>query len=208
MPYTLLKVTESGVVLLEYHLRRLGLSDGERTARKVFAHFLREAPAGVWAVRVVAFDGIEATRRPGSRLFDGMPTRLAPSPIASHAGTIPKPASPSPFDAVRLPGVATLLTSPNGREIYEACSASVIGWDGAQLVCVPSDRPRVWSTTEAAIREHLQVREGPIGVESMPILLVNAVKGTCAVAGPSSLSFPEKVRGDIEALLVTLTVWP
>jgi len=82
----------------------------------------------------------------------------------------------------------------------------VLGWDGERLVCVPADRPRVWSTAEAAVREHLPVSEVPIAVDSaMPLLLVNAVRGSSAVDLPGRDAFPSRVRVEIECLFRRFT---
>lgn len=202
--YTLLRVTERGVVLLDYHLRRLGAVE-PGPGRDALLAFLANAGPGVWAVWLEAGE-VRAEARPGSRLSDGMPVRALPSPLASGSGLVAKPPSPGPYDTVRVDGVATLLTSPDGSEFWEACSAAVLAWDGAHLVVPPPDRPRVWSTAEAAVREHLSVVEAPLPVESpMPLLLVNAVKGTCAPALPGRQPFPSDIRARIEWLLEALT---
>jgi len=214
MPYTLLRVTERGVVLWDYHARRLALPL-ESPEWEAFARFGREAAVGVWAVHAAPGQGVRAEARSGSQLWDGMPARCVASPAADLPGPFPKPASPSLYDAVRLGGTATLLTSPDGSEIYEACRAAVVGWDGEGPVCVPRDRPRVWSTAETAIREHLPMREAPIVPGGMPILLVNAVKGTCELAGARGPSapmgarrFPPAIRQEIERLFAALTLRP
>ncbi|MGC4123131.1 MAG: hypothetical protein QM765_52900 [Myxococcales bacterium] len=105
--------------------------------------------------------------------------------------------------------LATLLTSQDGSEIYEACVAAVIGWDGHRVVCVPEEYPRVWSCAEQAIREHLEYRERPLKADSdEPLLLVNAVKGTCELSLPGRAPFPAKARAAIDSLLTSLTAWP
>ncbi len=204
--YTLLHVTEHGIVLREQHLRRLGLdSSGAGRARDAFSRFAASASPGAWAVWREG-DTLRAELRPGTRLRDGMPVRFAPSPISGRPGPIAKPAPPSFYDAVRRPGATTLLTSADGAELYEACSAAVVGWNGERLVCVPPDRPRVGSTAEAAIRERLPVVEAPILASSrMPVLLVNALKGTCTVDAPGREVFPEGPRDEIERLFRALT---
>lgn len=208
MPYTLLRVNARGVVLGEYHVRRLGLPRSG-PAWEAWLRFVSAAAPGAWAVHLAADGGLRAEARPGTRLWDGMPVRTVPSPVAGRSGALPKPASPGPYDAVRQDGTATLLSSADGTEVYEACVAAVVGWDGERLVCVPDDRPRVWSTAEAAIREHLTVREAPLAPGALPILLVNAVKGTCAVALPGVPAFPTHARDEIDRLLDSLTVrWP
>ena len=198
--YTLLLTTEDGVVLCDYHRRRLN-PDGEAAADGAFARFAGEARPGVYAVWVGEGGALRVESRGGSRLREGMPARLLVSPLAGGRGPVPKPAPPSPYDAVRAEGVATLLTSADGAEIYEACFAAVLGWDGRRIVCVPGDRPRVWSTTEAAVREHLPVSEAPILASSAtPLLLVNAVKGACAVGLTGRPAFPTGARKEIEHL--------
>jgi hypothetical protein len=206
MPYTLLRVTDAGVVLCDYHLRRLELS-GQGAAHEAFLRFARETPPGVWALWSDAA-GLRTEPRPGSRLRDGIAVRCMASPVLEGLAALPKPAPPGPYDTVRSPGVATLLTSADGREVLEACCAAVVGWDGERIVCAPSCRPRVWSTAEAAIRDHLPVREAPLSASSEALLLVNAVKGTCALANPFGRAFPLHVRQRIDELLVRLTKRP
>lgn len=215
MPYTLLRVTERGVVLWDYHLRRLALPAGSAEL-EALRRFGREAAVGVWALTATPGRGLRAEPRAESQLRDGMPWRLEPSPAADLPGPFAKPAPPCLYDPVRREDVATLLTPPDGSEIYEACRAAVVAWDGEGLVCVPADRPRVWSTAEAAIREHLRCREAPIAPGAWPLLLVNAVKGTCApgAAGqpnaPAAAAspFPSAARAEIEALLAALARRP
>ena len=203
--YTLLLTTEEGVVLYDYHRRRLN-PDGDAAADRAFARFAREARPGVYAVWAGEDGALRVESRSGSRLREGMPARFLVSPLAGGRGPVPKPAPPSPYDAVRVENVATLLTSADGVEVYEACVAAVLGWDGERLVCVPADRPRVWSTAAAAVREHLPVSEVPIAAESaMPLLLVNAVRGSSAVDLPGRDAFPSRVRAEIEQLLRRLT---
>ncbi|HPC83551.1 MAG TPA: chorismate-binding protein [Thermoanaerobaculaceae bacterium] len=202
--YTLLRVTRRGVVLLDFHLRRLG-ADVPGPGREALLAFLASARPGVWAVWLEG-GAVRAKQRPGSRLADGMPVCVLPSPLSPGAGLIRKPPSPGPYDAVRTHGVVTLLTSPDRCEIWEACSAAVLGWDGAHLVVPPPDRPRVWSAAEAAVREHFPVVEAPLPLaSSMPLLLVNAVKGTCAPELPGRAFFPADARDRVERLLESLT---
>jgi hypothetical protein len=207
MPYTLLKVTERGVVLWDYHVRRLGL-ERECAAREAFIRFAREAAPGVWAVWSEASQSIRVEARSGSRLRDGMPVRFAPSPVLGASGPIPKPAPPSVYDGVRVAGTATLLTTSDGLEILEACSAAVVSWDGECLVCVPRDRPRVDSMAEAAIRDRLRICEAPIPASSNALLLVNAVVGTCALDEARSGAFPPEERLRIDEMLAAVTWRP
>jgi hypothetical protein len=204
MAYTLLRATEAGVVLADYHLRRLSLSK-DSAARNAFIQFTRRAQPGVWAVWTDPVTGIQVEERPGTRLRDGIPVRLATSPVLGGTATIAKSAPPSAYERVRVKGRATLLTSADGQEIFEACSAAAMAWDGQQLVCVPSDRPRVWSTSETAIRDHFPVHEAPISPSCASIVLVNAVKGTCLLAEPYSQRFPLHIRERLEQLFIQLT---
>ncbi len=188
MHYTLLRVAADGRVLLR-----------ERHERRVSLQGFVPVP-GIHAVRRDEAGVLHSELRPASRLFDGMPSRLRPSPLGPTDASIPKPRPPCVFDAVRVPGVATLLTSPDGREVYEACSAAVVGWDGG-FVLVPMDRPRVWSTSEAAIRAGLPFRERPLLVnEGLPLVLVNAVKGPCTL-GRESAGFPSEAVREIARLI-------
>ncbi|HEY3450033.1 MAG TPA: hypothetical protein VGK67_27015 [Myxococcales bacterium] len=207
MSYSLLRIVRNGVVLSGHHRQRLGLELGS-AASIAFAQFARESGPGVWSVRI---DGERVVTEPRaeSRLTEGMATRFAVSPVSGLAGAQPKPGPGGVYDPVREPGVATLLTSADGTEFLEACVAAVVGWDGMRIVCVPAQRPRVWSCAEQAIREHLEYRERPLRVDSAePLLLVNAVKGSCEVAIPGRAPFPPKARAAVDSLFAALTVWP
>jgi len=206
--YTLLKLTERGVVLWRYHALRLGVVPGSTTVSDLAAR-ARAAETGVWAVEVEPHGPPRWQRREGSSLRDGMPVRLAPTPLVGVSGAVPKSAPPGPYHALRRPGTVTLVTTLDGTEIVEACRAAVIGWDGSRIVCVPEDRPRVWSTAEAAVRGGLIVRVAPLAVRSaMPLLLINAVKGTCAIDLPGRADFPVAVRRNVERLLLSTAAWP
>ncbi|MCC6749884.1 MAG: hypothetical protein IT371_19620 [Deltaproteobacteria bacterium] len=213
MPYTVLRLTDAGVVLLDYHLARLGLAGDDEDhedheARAAFDRFAATAAPGNWAVFTDGEAGLRVEERPASRLYDGIPTRSLPSPVADRSVAFPKPAQPGPYEAVRQPGVATLLTSADGRELYESCTAAVLHFDGATLLVASRGRPRVLSTAEAALRDHLSAREGVIPGDSNALLLVNAVKGTCALAEPRSTGFPTSLRREIDALFARLTRRP
>ena len=180
MRYTTLRVTRAGVLFYDRHAERLAPEGPE--GLDAFARFAREAAPGVYAVRVSGA-ALEAEPRAGSALVEGQPVRLVASPFAGGRGAFPKPAPPNPSDAIRRLGVATLLTSPDGAEIYESCVAAVLGWDGARFVCVPGDRPRVISVAEAAVRAALPWTSAPLRADdTLPLVLVNAVAGPCAVA--------------------------
>lgn len=207
MSYTLLRLTKDGVVLGGYHLQRLGLVAGTR-AHAAFVKLAHDSAPGVWAVAVEGGE-VVAEPRGESRLSEGIATRFAVSPVANLSGAQPKPVPGGAYDAVRSTGVATLLTSANGKQVFEACVAAVVGWDGDRLVCVPDSRPRVWSCADQAIRDHLDPREAPLRVDSRePLLLVNAVKGTCAPGLPGRAPFPAAARASIDELLKSLTAWP
>jgi hypothetical protein len=204
MGYTLLKVTAAGIVLRDYHARRLTDSPASRAA---WRHVAAAMTPGVWAVWTDADGRWHTEPRDGSRLYDGIVTRQLPSPIGPPAVVTPKPRPPCAYDAVRRNGMATLLTDPGGVEIYEACVAAVVGWDGHRIVSVPAGRPRVWSTAEWAVREHLAVREAPIRAGGdLSLLLLNAVKGCCELSAPGRPPFPAAVRREIEQLFDSLTL--
>lgn len=205
MAYTFLRVTEAGVVLWEYHLRRMALEPGSR-AHESFLEFGRTALPGAYAAWVE--DGkLRIEQRPGSRLFDAIRARWLPSPIAGQTGAHPKDRQSASYASVRADKVATLLTSEDGSELYESCSAALLGWDHG-LVCVPSDRPRVWSTAETAVREHLSPREAALSSRTLPLLLINAVKGTCSLAPEDVPAFPTEARATVDALFAKLTSRP
>ncbi len=199
MAYTLLRVTGAGVALLAGHRRRLAAEPGADLA--AFDDFARTAAPGVYAVTLHR-GGLHAEARPGSRLFDGVPVRFAPSPAAGSPGPFAKPAPPCLYDAVRVPGVATILTTADGYEILEACVAAVLGFDGRAFVAVPGDRPRVLSVAEDAVRATLPVREAPLLVaDALPLVLVNAVKGPCRAAFPGRPPFPDAAFAALAAAL-------
>jgi hypothetical protein len=178
--YTTLRVTGAGVVLHDFHVERLAPEGPAGLA--AFARFVRGATPGVYGV-ALAGDELRAERRAGSSLVEGMPVRLAVSPFTAQRGAFPKPGPPSAYDDVRLAGVATLLTSADGGEIYESCVAAVLGWDGTHFVGVPEDRPRVASVAEAAVRETLPFVRSPLRTaDRLPLILLNAVAGPCAVS--------------------------
>jgi hypothetical protein len=199
MSYTLLRVIDAGVVLFEHHRRRF-----ERAgvaAASAFDDFAWSTAPGIYALKWRG-STLDVAQRPESRLRDGMPTRLVPSPLAANAVMLAKPPSPSAYDSVRADGVATLLTSPDGAEIYESCSAAVVSWRNGSFLLVPSDRPRVASTTERWLAEAAPCREEPLLVESsMPLALINAVKGACLVDVPGRAPLPELAREMIETML-------
>jgi hypothetical protein len=177
--YTTLRVTGAGVVLHDFHVKRLAPEGPAGLA--AFACFAREATPGVYGVAVAGGE-LRAEGRTGSSLAEGMPVRLVVSPFAAQRGAFPKPGPPSAYDGVRLPGLATLLTSADGGEIYESCVAAVLGWDGARFVGVPEDRPRVASVTEAAVLAMLPFVRSPLYTDDrLPLVLLNAVAGPCTV---------------------------
>ena len=198
MSYTALRVDEAGVVLFAHHARRLAPEGG--ALRDAFAAFARDAAPGAYTV-TSSGGRLVATVRGPSRLVDGMPVRSIVSPFAGQAGLFAKPAPPSPYDAVRISGVATLLTSADGRELYESCSAALVGWNGTALVLAPSDRPRVASVAESALRAAEHVEAPLLAAQTTPLALVNAVKGLCRIAAPGREPFPAAAAELIERLL-------
>lgn len=202
MSYTVLRVEPEGVVLHAEHRRRFA---AERKWLDAFDRFAATATPGIYSLEAVG-DTLRAILRPASRLTDGIPTRFAISPFASLSGAFAKPAPPCGYDDVRQPGVATLLTDAGGREFYESCSASIVSWDGARLVFVPDDRPRVLSTTERVLRSDLPHIARPVAVDSdEPLGLLNAVKGLCVPACPGRQPFPSEARALIADVLATRT---
>jgi hypothetical protein len=195
--YTVLRVTDGSTIpLLKRHAARLG---GEALGALQHFRSLVVEP-GIFRV---SWDGRQLTtlHLPKSRLSEGMPVRALPSPF-SGVSRFPKPAPPSPYDAVRMDGVATLLTSPDGAELYESCSATVVAWDGASLVLPPLEVPAVASLAEAAIDAHEPVVRRPVpATGDWPLLLVNAVVRTCAPSVPGRHAFPADVRARLDALL-------
>lgn len=196
--YSVLRVDEAGLVpLLRRHARRLGVS----------ASALRELTdtlsPGVY--RVMSNGGaLEHEQRPASRLVEGMPTRFVVSPYAEREGRFPKPRPPSAYDGVRVPGVSTLLTSVDGHELYESCSASLVAWDGSEVVLVPVSAPGVASLAEEAVAEGVPHRRAILEVESQwPLLLINAVAGTCGIEVPGRRAFPDEVRERIERVVTS-----
>jgi hypothetical protein len=178
--YTTLRVTEAGIVLHDFHVERLAPEGPAGLA--IFARFAREATPGVYGV-ALAGDELRAEQRSGSQLVEGMPVCLVVSPFAAQRGAFPKPGPPSAYDGVRIPGVATLLTSADGSEIHESCVAAVLGWDGTRFVGVPEDRPRVTSVAEAAVRASLPFARSPLRTDDcLPLILINAVAGPCSVS--------------------------
>jgi hypothetical protein len=192
--YTTLRVTPAGVVLYDFHVERLAPEGPAGLA--AFARFARDAVPGVYGV-TMAGDELRAERRSGSQLVEGMPVRRVVSPFATQRGAFPKPGPPSAYDGVRLPGVATLLTSADGSEIHESCVSAVLGWDGMRFICVPEDRPRVASVAEAAVRAVLPWARAPLRTDDrLPLVLLNAVAGPCIVG-----TGRPPVPGDAMALL-------
>lgn len=195
--YTVLRVAGSRAIpLFEQHVRRLG----ER-ARGALLEFAAFSPEGIFRV---SWDGarLSSTQVKASRLREGMPTRFVVSPFAGVVGRFSKPAPPSPYDGVRLEGVASLLTDQHGLEVFESCSASVVAWDGTSLVVPLESAPGVASTAEAELVARLSVRRARVLVnEAWPLVLINAVVGVCGVSVPDRPPFPSDVRATIEGVL-------
>jgi hypothetical protein len=102
--------------------------------------------------------------------------------------------------------VSTFLTSADGEEIYESCSAAVIAWDGARFVLAPSDRPRVDSTAERALRGGAEWVTAPVLRHgSLPLALVNAVAGICLPSVEGRPPFPAAAQ-EIVAAIFTASI--
>ena len=184
------------VPLFEGHVRRLG-----EDSRAALREFTSLAAPGVYRV---SWSGQRLTTqaRSASRLLEDMPTRLVVSGFSHQRGRFPKPAPPSPYDAVRLEGVSSLLTDASDEELFESCSAALVAWDGHSLVLPPLEAPAVASLAEAQVASHLRHRRARVLVRAhWPLLLINAVAGTCAVNVPNRPPFPREVRAQLDAVL-------
>lgn len=198
MIWTAVKVVTSGVVLFEEHLRRL--SPAGPAVFDQFRAFARDASPGAWILRVVG-DELEAESFTSS-MRDAAPVRTCVSPFADRTGAFPKPARPSAYHSLRQPGVVTLLTSTDGEELFETCTASLVSWDGSRLILVPDDRPRVDATSERFLARTFDVVRRPIRADGQPLLAVNAVKGTCTLATDRT-PFPADVLQAIDQALLS-----
>ena len=197
--FTALRVTEAGVVLYDAHRRRLTATDDRYGA--CFDAWAALATPGIYAI--CARDGaLEIEARPASRLFEGIGVRYVPSPFRTSRGAFAKPPPPSPYAGVRVPDLASLLTDEAGEVLYESCAASIFAWDGATLVAVPEETPRVASVAEACIAAALPHRRAPIPLaSSWPLVLTNAAAGVCQPSIPGRGALPEDVRRAMEAAL-------
>lgn len=191
MIWTALRVVPAGVVYFDEHLRRLGPAVEER-----FRAFARDASPGAFVLRAVG-DDLEVEPFTSS-MRDAAPVRTQVSPFAGRTGAFPKPARPSPYHSLRVPGTVTLLTSTDGRELFETCAATLVSWDGGRLVLVPDDRPRVDATSERFLARTFDCLRRPIPADDdAPLLAINAVKGTCTLATDRA-PFPFEVLRAIE----------
>lgn len=198
---TTVRVNDRGVVLFRAHRERLGPQ-----LTPAFEAFAASATPGVYSL-LVHGELLEVIARPGSRLFEGIGTRLRVSPLASAGvvGPQPKETNPSPYEPVRVPNLATLLTNAAATEVWESCVAGVFAFDGAHLVAVPDATPRVDSVAVKRVLETVPHRRGPIAPDAgWPLLLVNAVV-SCAPAGSA---FPESLRATIDQTLLATTERP
>lgn len=203
MSWTVLRVVDEGVVLRDFHAARFA---GESApVRASFERFAAESVPGIYALEA-AGGVLHVHARSASRLVDGMPVRLVVSPLQAHAGPRAKAPPPGPYASVRVDGVCTLLTSPDGTELYESCTASLVAWNGAQLVLVPADRPRVASTSEAALRAFGTCASRPLWCASAePLAVVNAVKGCCRIDVPGRDGFPQAAVARVDEVLRAAT---
>lgn len=196
MRTTTLAVVPGGVLHHGDHARRLA-AEGP-AALAAFARFAASAAAGIYTLNAEGAH-LEIVPRAAARLVDGLPVRLRPSPFATLGGAFPKPAAPSPYDTVRVPGVLTLLTV--GDELVEACIAALVAWDGRSLVLPPDDRPRVASIAEAVLVRALPVRRAPLRTDDdTPLFAINAV-ACAAVDLAGRPPFPAEVRHAVELAL-------
>lgn len=196
MSTTLLRLVPGGrIPLLQRHARRLG-----EGALEPLRRFSDHSGPGVYRATWER-ERLTTEARPASRLFEGIPVRLEVSPFANARGRFPKPGPGSAYDGVRRSGVATLLTDVSGAELFEGCVAALVVWDGSTLVLPPLDVPGVDSLAEGAIAATLPHRRAPIpATGDWPLLLVNAVFGTCAPT-TTRAPFPADLRQAIDALL-------
>lgn len=177
-------------------MRRLG--EQSRAALQEFASL---ASPGVYRA-TWRNQGLVTELRGPSRLLEGMPSRFVVSVCAGRRGRFPKPPPPSPYDAVRLEGISSLLTDAAGEELFEACCAALVAWDGRSLVLPPLEAPAVASLAEAQVASHLPHRRARLQVRAdWPLLLINSVVGTCGVSAPHRAPFPGEVRAQLEAVL-------
>ncbi len=196
--YTAVRVGERGVIFFREHAARFRRCGGE-AAERAFRDFAARARVGCWTVQIDESGVLSSRPMAGSRLFDGMPARLAKSPLAPGAGLVEKPSPPGPYGALRVHGISVLLTSPDGAEIWESCSAAVLAFDGRGLIHPPDDRPRVRSVAETCLRALFAARSAPIPADSRALILVNAVKGVCVLAAPRSQDFPPALLSELRA---------
>ena len=195
MSFTTLRVIDKGVLLYKQHEERFR-NDGEQ-ALQAYRKFAASAAPGIYNLWYHN-QALIIKKREKSRLFDNMPVRYCVSPIANLNRRIEKPAMPEVYGSVIKPGVATLLTSADGTEIFESCSAAVITWSGKNIIMAANNKPAVKSTMEELIKGHGYIIYEPILVNSdYPILLLNAIKCTCTVSIPGRYPFPQ---GQIEKI--------
>jgi hypothetical protein len=195
--FTALRVLDDRrVLLLEGHARRLG--EGSREALLDFAS---TAAPGVYRANWDGARLVTEVRGP-SRLSEGMPSRFVVSPFAEQRGRFPKPGPPSPYDSVRLGGVATLLTDARAEEIFEESASAVVAWDGASLVITPESSPAVASVAEDAVLRALAVKRARILVASdWPLVVINAVAGVVGISVERRGAFPAEARSRVAAVL-------
>jgi hypothetical protein len=203
--YTVLRVVESGVVLLREHEDRFRVAGP--AALGAFQRFASEASPGLYALTWRNGE-LSVQVRTTTSLFEGIPVRYMVSPLAG-GHSIPKTPPPNPYGVVRQPGVATLLTSADGLEIFESCTAGVVAWEDDSFVVPPEDRPRLVSTTVTAIERALRPRREPIcRGDSRALALVNAVSGLVIPVMPERPSFPAAARQRFNSMLEEATGRP
>lgn len=146
---------------------------------------MRSTPEGTLSVQ----------RKERAFLKDGQPVAFAISPIASEGRQQSKPMESAVWQAVRQPGVATLLTGTDGQVIYESSMAAVLAFDGYRLVMPPLDTPCVESlAAEAIARAHPPLRLNIRIDTPWPVALANAVAGVCVPVWPGKPTFPLELK--------------
>ena len=191
MSYTVLRIGEAGVVLFDGH-RSQSPGPAPRRRRRFCDSRPTRSRVSTPSLFATALSTCRRGRAP--RSSTGCRFIFLPSPAACAAHPLHKSPPPNGYSAVRLPGVATLLTSEDGGEIYKSCAAAVVAWDG-ELLAPPPDRPRLWSTAMEAVARLLPVRSAPLRVDSaQPLALLNAVAGVVLPEVPGREPFPEPIR--------------
>lgn len=185
MSYTLLRVSEFGVVLWEGHCERLGIVPEIDTRLHATLHReLLARGAGVYAVRV---DGGAFTieSRQDRRWPQAIAWSTALSPLFGGTGLRAKADVLSLYADLRTRTGEVLCTDGSGDYVYETARASVFAWDGARVIAPPIDAPRVSSVGELALRDAYTVSCRPLRVDgdTGALFVLNAVRGPGRLQG-------------------------